>query len=91
MDWTKIDPALASAIEDIEHSADELVRVLVRVNRAPTMTEAAAAGIDLGADSDRPVFTATAPLVAVERLTEEPWVRSLTLSRILHPRPASPT
>lgn len=85
MDWSKVDPGLAAAAGE-GHPRNVVVRVLVRVSRPPTSAEAVSAGLDPNAVADRPVFSATAPLLSIEHLSEQPWVRSVTLSKTLHPR-----
>ena len=83
MQFTKIDAGLANTLSDPTPSRDEEIHVSVRVSRPLTHSEQSEfhqlGGI--GVDSGLPVLTAKLTLEAIDKLSEKPWVRSLTLSR----------
>ncbi|MEV5731286.1 MULTISPECIES: hypothetical protein [Streptomyces] len=83
MDYGKLDASLAAAV-DAEGGDPEARDLLVTVllERAPTDEQRETlrgAGVDAGA-ADRTVVTGTLSRRGVERLSHEPWVRSLALS-----------
>jgi hypothetical protein len=82
MDYRKLDPGLATALEAAA-DADEEVTVLVRT-RAPLDANAEALMQRFGignAPVGRTVFTATLARDMVQTLSDQDWVQSLSLSR----------
>ena len=93
MDYAKLDAGLAAAIEAPGDGTAGFV-VFIRSNRVVGEREAAAlrsAGIEAPTPGKR-ILTATLGPEAIGRLTDEPWVTSISLSRKLNllPCPAGP-
>jgi hypothetical protein len=87
VDYRKLDPALAIALQDAPNLDDPTLLVFVHTERPPGAQEAAALerhGIRTG--DGRGPFTATLSPRAVEDLSDQPWVRSLKLSQRLRPK-----
>jgi hypothetical protein len=84
MDWAKLDPGLGRKVTSGAEGEVE-VRVFVRTRRPPTREEATLAGVDVS-KSKRRIFTQTISLRDVDRLSEAPWVESVSLGETLHPR-----
>lgn len=88
MDYRKIDPELAVALEETgEHHDEPSFSVFVRTTEAADSKATAVLG-SLGVrhlEHGSRVYTAELSSRAVAELSEQPWVRSLSLSRILRP------
>ncbi len=86
MNYAKTGAALASALSRVTEPSARTLPVFIRADRAPTPAETASleeiAGVN-GVAEGRRVFTATLSAKEVEQLSEQPWVRSLELSRPL--------
>lgn len=86
MNYAKTGAALASALSHITDPSARTLPVFIRTNRDPTPTETALLEEVVGINAVAPgrqVFTATLSAREVEELSEQPWVRSLELSRPL--------
>lgn len=88
MDYAKLDPSLSAAVDTGDGGPeDRNLLVTVLLERAPTEAQREVlrgAGVDVGA-ADRSVLSGTLSRRGVERLSHEPWVRSLTLSASRRP------
>src|SRR5687768_3243271 len=85
VDYRKIDPELAGALADACDLHAPSSKVFIETEHPPRDEEAAvleAVGVS-GSLQGRLIFTAELSPAQVARLSEEPWVRFLTLSRKL--------
>jgi hypothetical protein len=85
MNYAKTGAGLASALSRIKDPSARTLSVFIRTNRDPSADEMhllEGAGVN-GVAPGRQVFTATLSAEQVEQLSEQPWVRSLELSRPL--------
>lgn len=85
MDYFKIDSKLAAALMDSENQEERALPVFIHIAKSPSSTEIAFLK-ELGVDSvprGRKVFTATLTPDGVARLSEQSWVKYLTLSKQL--------
>ena len=85
MNYQKLDPELAFELAEISDAEDPAFTVFIRTLHAPAPDEATylkALGIS-GVTPGRRIFTATLSAHEVEELSEQPWVRSLELTRKL--------
>ena len=85
MNFSKLDTALILALKKIEDQSKPSLVVFIHVE--PDIDSEATAilkgnGIS-GITAQRNVFTATLSLNAVSQLSEQPWVKSLKLSKKL--------
>ena len=86
MNYGKVDSALAAAVEQ-GVSPDALLEVSVRTENVPDhlqQQELVQLGVQ-GVGSDRRIFSARTRLREVERLTDLPWVRLVSLAQVLRP------
>ncbi|MGH3089517.1 MAG: hypothetical protein ACRDSJ_19690 [Rubrobacteraceae bacterium] len=82
MNYAKTGAALASALSRVTEPSERALPVFIRADREPTPDEATVLEEIVGGVAEgRRVFTATLSAQEVERLSEQPWVRSLELSR----------
>lgn len=82
MNYAKTGASLASALSHVTEPSERTLPIFIRAEREPTPDEASRLeDIVEGAGEGRRIFTATLSAREVERLSEEPWVRSLELSR----------
>lgn len=85
MNYAKTGAALASALSHIEDPSARTLSVFIRTNPDPSPSEMElleAAGVN-GVAPGRQVFTAKLSAEQVDKLSEQPWVRSLELTRPL--------
>ena len=85
MQFAKIDAGLANTLSEPAPGHDEEIHVSVRVSRPLTHVEQKEFHQlgGMGVDSGLPVLSAKLTRDAIDRLSEMPWVRLLTLSRQL--------
>jgi hypothetical protein len=85
MNYQKLDPALAIALNDVPNPEES--SLVVFIHTEPVVdADAAAVLSNLGvstATAGRDIFTATLSPNAISQLSEEPWVKSLNLSQQL--------
>lgn len=91
MDERKIDAPLASALTDVSDPEERAFTVFIHTAQAPDTAQAAfLSGLGVNGVTGRlKVFTATLSARVVAELSQQPWVRSLKLSRklrLLHER-----
>lgn len=80
VDWSKIDAALAGALQQEEDRDARRLAVFVQLNAdAPDHQALSELGVP-GAGGQSGVCTATLSHQEVARLSEQPWVRRLALS-----------
>ena len=85
MNYSKVDGALAAALGRGEIPLDAPVEVSVRTELAPDemqQQELENLGVQ-GVGPNRKLFTARVNLHKIERLTELPWIRLVSLSQSL--------
>ncbi len=85
MNYSKTGAALASALARVTDPSARTFSVFIRTNREPASEEMALledAGINDIAPGPQ-VLTATLSAQEIEQISEQPWVRSLELSRPL--------
>ena len=87
MQYGKLDAGLAGVLSDPPSNDDEAYVVSVRAARSLTLDEQREFR-DLGGqgyDAPMPVFSAHLSREGIDKLSEKPWVRLLTLSRRSRP------
>jgi hypothetical protein len=84
MDWTKLDAALAAAVSD-EDAIETEYSVAIESARLPSPNEIAAIPALCAHPPTRLSFTAAVSLADIKRLSEQPWVRSVSLGQRLTP------
>jgi hypothetical protein len=85
MNYQKIDAVLAAALDEIKNPEEPALSVFIQTAQTPGSSVTAFLK-DLGVHGISPgrqLFTATLSPRAVSVLSEQPWVRSLKLSRKL--------
>lgn len=79
MDWSKVDATLAAALADA--GADDSCRLPVFVHLdADAADPSFLDELPLAPPGERGICTGTLSAADVDRLTEQPWVRSIGLS-----------
>ncbi len=84
MNYQKLDPALAMALNDVQNPEEPSLVVFIHTEPAPD--EEAAAFLErlgINVTSGRDVFTAKLSAHAVSQLSEQPWVQYIRLSQTL--------
>lgn len=87
MDYAKLDAGLAAALNDVADKETSALSVFIHAGR-PVEPDEARFLETLGVQNGTPeqqVFTATVSPEAVEKLSDQAWVKSLRLSRVLKP------
>jgi len=87
MNYQKIDPGLAGALEDALNPDARTLVVFIQTAGPPSpdqFTLLRQYGVS-DADTDRQIFTVTLSPRAVEELSDQPWVKYLSLSSRLKP------
>jgi hypothetical protein len=85
MDYQKMDAALAAALAEVRDPEERALSVFIHTAHAPQDSEAdflEELGVG-GVTGGRQVFTATLSPRAVEKLSDQPWLRYMKLSRRL--------
>ncbi len=84
MNYQKLDPALAMALNDVQNPEEPSLVVFIHTEPAPD-AEAAAflEGLGVNVTSGRDVFTAKLSANAVSQLSQQPWVQYIRLSQTL--------
>jgi hypothetical protein len=86
MNYQKIDPALAGALDRVGDSDENILPVFIHTRRISDMDEISIlqelgiSGVTLG----RSIFTGLISPRRVRFLADQPWVRSIKLGRKLH-------
>jgi hypothetical protein len=86
MDYRKIDAALATALKDSKDIEERALVVFIHTEHAPNEAEVAfleKIGSNVGSRGGQ-VFTATLSAKDVDKLSDQPWVRYIKLSRKVH-------
>jgi hypothetical protein len=87
VDYGKLDPGLQMALEHPQARGHRVLSVFVQTNGAPG-PDAVALLERIGVRDIRPnrrVYTANVEAHVLDELSEQPWVRALTLSSPLRP------
>jgi hypothetical protein len=85
MNYSKLDAALAKAVQEVQDPEERNLVVFINTRSAPDTAEAAfleRLGVS-GVASGRQLLTATLSASAVAELSDRPWVRYLRLSQKL--------
>ncbi|BAZ53532.1 hypothetical protein NIES4103_62110 [Nostoc sp. NIES-4103] len=86
MNYQKLDPALAMALNDVPDSQAPSLAVFIHTE--PVLNTAATAVLEncgiSGVTSGKDIFTATLSPNTISQLSEQPWVKYLKLSQKLH-------
>lgn len=86
MNYQKLDPALAIALNDVHNPEQPSLTVFIQTDSAPD-----AAGttllksLGIGVTSGRNTFSATLSANAISQLSEQSWVKYIKLSQTLRP------
>jgi hypothetical protein len=87
MDYGKIDPALAGALQELDDAEQRTLPVFVRTDGSQdreALSLLQQVGVH-GADPVGSVFTGTCSASGVAKLSEQPWVTSVTLAGFSRP------
>jgi len=87
MDYAKLDAGLAAALDDVSDEETQTLNIFIHAKRPPHPDEARCLeNTGLGSNAlQQEVFTATVSPKVVGELSQQPWVKSLRLSRVLRP------
>jgi hypothetical protein len=86
MDYRKVDPGLASALEEVDDQESASLTVFIHTVQVPDR-EAIRVLKGFGvATGEGQIFTGKLSPRAVAQLSEQPWVQSIKLSRSLRAR-----
>jgi hypothetical protein len=84
MIWQKVDPALASALEDVQDMNASQFYVLIQTSKNPGPSERECLEkLGVPRNSQGPIFTARVSANDIHALSDESWVRAVRLSRKL--------
>jgi len=86
MEYSKIDPGLAGALEDISPDDRELLTVSVRTicPLSPDQQKELRRMGGKGVDSGLGIYSATVDRTTLAELSRQPWVRKVSLARRLN-------
>ena len=87
MDYAKLDAGLAAALGDVADEESRALNIFIHAKRPPQPDEARCLeNTGLGSNAlQQEVFTATVSPKVVDELSQQTWVKSLRLSRVLRP------
>lgn len=87
MNYQKLDPALNMALNEVENREEPTFEVFIHtqsISSGEATTMLKRLGIE-NVEGSQDIMTATLSARALSELSEQPWVKYLRLSQVLHP------
>ncbi|HEY9636985.1 MAG TPA: hypothetical protein V6D14_26530 [Coleofasciculaceae cyanobacterium] len=84
MNYQKLDPALAIALNDVQNPEERSLAVFIHTEPVPEAASSLLQSLGVsGVTTGRKVLTATLSANAISQLSDQPWVQYLKLSQTL--------
>lgn len=86
MDYQKLDAPLAKALTESQDAEASVWDIFIHTARALSLSEVALLQrLGVTSDARNAILTARLSIRAIDELTDQPWIRVLTLSQKLRP------